>query len=240
MTKLQKLLFSTVIAIFLFSCGEDTSSNFTLKGYVKDLKKGVVYLQKEEGESIIDLDSVVIKGEPNFTLQTNIEEPIVLYLRLQKNDSKEHYIPFFADKGTTEINTTLKRFTSDAKIKGSKQQVLLEEYLNLMSDFRDNNLELIKANFEAAKRNDTITSDSLARRSNRLLKLKYASTINFALSHNDSEVAPYLALYEIPNASAKYLDSIYGNLTDEVKQSYYGKTLGKALSDFKKAQDSIK
>ncbi|TCK66794.1 uncharacterized protein DUF4369 [Winogradskyella wandonensis] len=240
MKAFQNLLYIILISLIVSSCNSETEKNFTLNGSVKGLKKGVVYLQKEDGTSIVDLDSVVIKGTSDFTLKTNIDEPILLYLKLHKNDGQEHFIPFFADKGITEIKTTLKRFTSDAKITGSEQQVLLEEYLKLMSDFNDSNLDLIKANFEAAKRNDTITSDSLAKRSNRLLKLKYASTINFALNHGDSEVAPYLALYEAPNASVKYLDSIYNNLTDKVKQSYYGKTLGKALNDFKKAQDSIK
>ena len=108
------------------------------------------------------------------------------------------------------------------------------------SDFQDKNLDLIEANFEAARKNDTLKSDSLQRQSDRLLKLKYASTINFALNNKDSEVSPYLALYEIPNANVKFLDSIYGNLNESIKKSYYGKKLGKALEDFEKFQDSIK
>ena len=240
MTKFQNLLSTIIITSLLFSCGKDDEANFTLTGSIKDLKKGVVYLQKDGDSTIIDLDSVSIKGEPTFTLQTTIEEPILLYLKLDKNDGQDYFIPFFADKGITEINTTLKNFNTDSKITGSKQQALLEDYLKLMSDFNDNNLDLIKANFEAMKRNDTITSDSLVKRSQRLLKLKYASTINFALNNKDSEVAPYLALYEIPNTSVKYLDSIYNNLSDNVKQSYYGKTLGNILEDYKKTQDSLK
>lgn len=240
MTKFQNLLYTIIITLLFISCGKDSEANFTLKGSIKDLKKGVVYLQKDGDSTIIDLDSVEVKGQPDFTLQTNIEEPILLYLKLNKNDGQEYFIPFFADKGITEINTSLKNFNTDAKISGSKQQELLEGYLKLMSDFNDNNLDLIKANFEAMKRNDTITSDSLVKRSQRLLKLKYASTINFALNNNDSEVAPYLALYEIPNTSVKYLDSIYNNLTNTVKQSYYGETLGNVIENYKKAQDSLK
>jgi len=240
MTKIKNLLYIAIIASLLFSCNNDSDTNFTLKGYVKNLKKGVVYLQKDGKSTIIDLDSVVVKGEPNFELKANIEEPVLLYLKLQKNDGQEHYIPFFADKGVTEINTTLKGFTGEAKIKGSKQQDVLEDYQELMTDFKNKNLDLIEANFEAIKKNDTATTNSLYKKSERLLRLKYASTINFALNHKDSEVAPYLALYEIPNTSAKYVDSIYNNLTEDIRASYYGKKLGKVLSDFKKAQDSIK
>lgn len=238
MIRFQKLICLLTIAIFAASCGKDNTANFTLNGKIKDFKKGVVYLQKEGDSEIINLDSIVVNGELDFTLQTNIDEPVVLYLKLDKKDGQEYFIPFFADKGLTEIETSLSRFNTDAKITGSKQQVVLENYLTLMSNFKNSNLELIKANFEAVKRNDSVTSDSLIKRSNRLLKLKYASTINFALTNNDSEVAPYLALYEIPNTSVKYLDSIYNTLNENIKQSYYGKTLGEVIVNYKMTLDS--
>ncbi len=238
MNKIHKVFLFILTAVLVVSCNDETTDNFVLNGYVKGLKKGTVYLQKDGRRTIINLDSVVVNGESNFTLSTNIKEPILLYLKLQKKDGNDHYIPFFADKGTTEIKTSLKTFTN-AEIKGSKQQEKLKEYLDLMADFRKENLDLIEANFEASKAKDSLAIDSITKRSDRLLKLKYASTINFALNNSDSEVSPYLALYEIPNASPKFLDSIYKNLSPDIKISLYGKRLGKALSDFKKSQDSI-
>ena len=238
MNKIHKVILLILTTIFVMSCNDTSNDNFVLNGYVKGLKKGTVYLQKDGKRTIINLDSVVVNGESNFTLSTNINEPILLYLKLQKKDGNDHYIPFFANKGITEINTSLKTFTN-AEIKGSKQQQTLKEYLDLMADFRKENLNLIEANFEASKAKDSLAVDSIAKRSNRLIKLKYASTINFALKNNNSEVAPYLALYEIPNASPKFLDSIYKNLSPDIKTSLYGKRLGNALADFKKSQDSI-
>lgn len=237
--KFQNIASVLIIVLVLLSCQKENTTNFTLNGSIKDLKKGMLYLQKDGDSTIINLDSVEVNGELDFTLRTNIEEPVLLYLKLDKKDGQDYYIPFFADKGVTDIKTSLKKFNTDAKITGSKQQALLENFLILMSDFKDSNLDLIKANFKAVQRKDSLVSDSLIKRSDRLLKLKYASTINFALTNNDSEVAPYLALYEIPNTSIKYLDSIYNNLTDPIKESYYGKTLGKAIANYKTALDSI-
>ena len=48
------------------------------------------------------------------------------------------------DLGITEINSTLKNFNFNAKIKGSKQQELLEEYIAIMTKFNNQNLDLIK------------------------------------------------------------------------------------------------
>ena len=108
-----------------------------------------------------------------------------------------------------------------------------------MNSYNNQNLELIKSSFDAQKRNDSIAVDSISRRSERLVRLKYAATINFALNHNDSEVAAYLAVNEIPNTSVKYMDSIYKNLTPNIQKSYYGKILGDALKDFKTVQDTL-
>ena len=156
MIKTLKYISVITLLILVASCQKETkSSNFTLNGSIKGLKKGVVYLQKDgDSSNIIDLDSMVIKGQSEFTLSTDIDSPILLYLKLFQNDDDEHYIPFFADKGIMELNTSLSKFNGDAKITGSKQQELLEGYLKLMSDFNDRNLDLIQANFLAQKAND--------------------------------------------------------------------------------------
>ncbi|WP_296382071.1 DUF4369 domain-containing protein [Winogradskyella sp.] len=234
MTKLNKALSLIILALIVVSCSKDKEANFTLKGSVKGLKKGVVYLQKNgDSTSIIDLDSLVITGQSEFTLKTNIEEPIILYLKLFKNDGEEHYIPFFADKGVTKIETTLKKFNYDSKITGSKQQELLNEYTDIMSQFNNQNLELIEANFLAQKANDSIAVDSLNKQSEKLIKRKYAYTIQFAMNNKDNEIAPYLALYEIPSANPIYIDSVYNGLTDNIKNSYYGKKLNEVIANRK-------
>lgn len=232
MTKLYNALSLITLVVLAVSCNKEADTNFTLNGSVKGLKKGVVYLQKNgDSTDIINLDSMVVNGQPNFTLKTNIEEPILLYLKLFKNDGIEHYIPFFADKGVTEINSTLKNFNFDADIKGSKQQTLLEDYLKVMSKYNNENLNIIEASFLAQKENDSIKNDSLLKRSKTLLKRKYSYTIQYALNNNDSEVAPYLALYEIPSANPIYIDSVYNGLTDKIKNSFYGKKLGKLIAN---------
>jgi len=237
MTKLNKVLSLIILLLIVVSCSKEKETNFSLKGSVKGLKKGVVYLQKNgDSTSIIDLDSMVITGQPEFTLKTKIDEPILLYLKLFKNDGEEHYIPFFADKGITEINTSLKNFNFDAKITGSKQQALLDEYTGIMSQFNDQNLEIIQANFIAQKDNDSLKVDSLNLASERLVKRKYSYTIQFAMNNKDNEIAPYLALYEIPAANPIYIDSVYNNLTDDIKQSLYGKKLEEFIANRKAAE----
>jgi hypothetical protein len=216
------LLLLTLFTII--SCSNETQ-NFTLKGNIKGLKKGTVYLEREQDSTYIIIDSLVINGNSEFELHCELKEPEVLYLRLNKNDADEGIIPFFADKGITEIQSTLKNFNFSAKIKGSKQQEILEEYLLMMSKFNNKNLELIKENFDSLKDKDTVNGFNFDEQYNNLVRRKYLYTINFAVNNKDSEVAPYLAITEISNVNRKFLDTIYNALDDHIKVTLYGKKL---------------
>lgn len=219
--------------LMVASCAKDRS-NFTLKGNVKDLKKGTVYLQKIEDSLLVSIDSMKINGNSQFELHTYLDSPEVLYLKLDKQDEQVELIPFFADQGITEIQTTLKNFFIDAKITGSKQQRKLEEYKAIMSRFQDKNLELIMSNLEAQKNQDSVRIDSVLKAQDNLIIRRYLYTINFAINNKDSEIAPYLALSEIPDANIKYLDTINNALTPPIQSSKYGKELQKLIDQRKK------
>ena len=213
-----------LILLLIFSCGEK-ESDLLVTGQIKGLKKGTLYLQKVKDTTLVTLDSLVINGELPFELHSDLEEPEVLFLTLDKNSNNDHRISFFANKGITEINTTLKRFAYDAKIKGSVQQERFDEYNNIISKFNNQRLDLIKSQFEAQKsENDSIIQAANIDIDN-FIKRKYLYTVNFALNNRDSEVAPYVALTEIYDANIKYLDTIYNSLEKNIANSKYGKAL---------------
>ncbi|HUH29374.1 DUF4369 domain-containing protein [Gelidibacter sp.] len=229
----MKRLAFIITLLIVSSCAKD-KSNFTLKGTIKDLKKGTVYLQKIEDSTLVSIDSLNIIGESPFELRTYLDAPEVLFLKLDKNGEDSGIIPFFAAEGITEINTTLKNFFMDAKIKGSVQQQKLEEYKSVMDKFKDKNLDLIKNNLEARRSQDSLEIDSSLKEYNNLIIRKYLYTINFAINNKESEIAPYLAVTEIPDANLKYLDTINKVLPPEIKASKYGKELQHLIDERKK------
>ena len=220
----MKKLSLLIILLLIFSCAKE-SHDLTVIANIKGLKKGNVYLKKVKDTVLITVDSVNVNGDSKIQLTSDLKSPEVFFLYLDKNNSEDDRITFFADKGVTEINTSLKNFVFDAKISGSKQQKVLEEYRLMMSKFNERNLNLIKENFEAQKDGDSSKYNTVQKDLDNLLKRKYLYTVNFALNNKDSEVAPYLALTEIYNAQVKYLDTIHSSLTSEVKNSLYGKEL---------------
>ncbi|MFL1011309.1 DUF4369 domain-containing protein [Flavisericum labens] len=235
MRKISVLLLSLVI----MACGNE-QNNLIVKGNIKDLKKGTVYLKKVRDTNLVTLDSMVLNGNSAFELHSTLESPEVFFLYLDKNSAVEDRISFFADKGVTEVNTTLKNFVYDAKIIGSEQQKTFEEYNKTISQINNRNLDLIKAAFEAEKAGDSVKLDSVNKESKSLLKRKYLYTVNFAINNRDSEVSPYLALSEIYNARLDLLDTINKSLTPKVKASKYGMELDEFVKQIKETEGDSK
>ena len=223
------------LTLLIIACG-NKQKDLTVIATIKGLQKGTVYLKKMQDTVLVTVDSVSVNGNSNITLYSDIDTPEVFFLYLDKNSSEKDRIPFFADKGITEINTTLKNFTFDAKIKGSKQQKVLEEYQKFLSRTNNRNLDLIKEAFDAKKINDTIKLNAIEKEQNSAIKRKYLYTVNFALNNKDSEVAPYLALTEIYNARIDLLDTINKSITPEVKASKYGLELEKFIQKIKETE----
>ena len=223
MKKLLVLLFVLVA----FSACSKKESNLIVSGKVEGLKKGTLYLQKIQDTILINVDSVVIKGDANFVLQDYLKSPQMMYLYLDKvdNENYDDRIEFFAEEGEVTINTCLKNFLGDAKVTGSSNQEKLVEYRKMMQRFNDANLDLIQKNFEAQRDNNEELILETNRDYDRLLRRKYLFTVNYAINNKDLEIAPYLALSEVFDANIKYLDTIYNSMTPQVQKSMYGKEL---------------
>ena len=228
MLKLKKYFLITFLGSFMFSCNQNEKSNFEdlmiVKGSIKGLRKGKLYLQRIKDTMLINLDSTYIDGSPDFMFQTPINTAEVFYLYLNKDDgdSLNDRILFFGEKGTIEINTLLKTFESSAKISGSKNQELLQKYQSMNRKFNDRNLDLLKDLYVAKAEQKIERVDSIEKKIANLLNRRYLYTINFAAQNPDQNIAPYLAITQVFDANLTLLDSIANKLTNEVKTSKYG------------------
>ena len=195
-----------------------------VKGRIEGLRKGKLYLQKIEDTLLVNIDSTLVKGMPNFSFEIPIETAEIFYLYLEKEDgdSLNDRILFFGEKGTIEINTLLKTFDSSAEIKGSKNQELLQEYLSFNKKFNEQNLELIEEFYKAQLKKNSKQRDSLQQNIDDLLRRRYLYTINFAAQNTDQNIAPYLALTEVYDANLSLLDTIAFKMTPKVRNSKYG------------------
>ena len=232
---MKKILLLAILSIVLFiSCTDNSKNKMSVQGEVIGLKKGTLYLQKIENGVLSTVDSTKMVGSSLFALESSINTAELHFLSLDKNN--EMTIPFFGEVGTITINTNLDNFVLQAKISGSKNQDILENYNKISSKFQDQNLDMIKEDFEAQVAKDKEKLDVLAKKSKQLLRRKYLYTTNFAIMNANSEVAPYLALKMLADANIKLLDTINKSLTEKIKNSSYGKELNSFVEKIKQTE----
>ena len=224
-----------LLLLFFFNCTKNVNKNINISGSIKGLRKGKLYLQKYVDDSIlVNIDSLKIDGAENFEFSDSLGQAQFYYLALKKDetDTTIQKIPFFAEKGKIEINTRLNTYLSSAKIDGSENQILWDEYLMIMRKFNNQNIELVKDYLEKKGEFDSKKRDELFEKKNNLItRKKILFSLNFAMNNSDKEISAYIGLYELNNISKKYLDSLYSKLNTNIKKSFYGKKLKKKLDN---------
>ena len=183
---------------------------------------------------LIDIDSLKIDGVENFEFNDSLDQAQFYFLTLKKDerDTTMNKIPFFAERGEIKINTRLNTFVSSARIEGSENQILWEEYLNVIRKFNNQNIDLVKKYLEKKGEFDTDKRNQLfERKSNLINRKKTLYSLNFAMNNSGKEISAYIGLYELNNVSKKYLDSLYSRLETKIKNSFYGNKLKKKLEN---------
>ena len=228
---MKKIIVFIIVSIVVFACTKEKANTMLVRGEIKNLKKGVLYLQKIKDTLLITVDSTFLDGVNTFTLTDEVESPEIYYLTLDRSPSRQ--ISFFGEKGTITIDTKLDKFVFGAIINGLTNQQLLDEYYEMKNKFSGKRLDLIKADFDAKKSEDSLIIDSIQSQINNLIKRKYFYTANFAVIHSDNEIAPYLALTELYDANIALLDTINNSLSPNIRDSKYGKKLESFITEIK-------
>ena len=233
---MKKIIVVLVVSILMIACSSKKDGNMVVEGTIKGLKKGTLYLQKMNDTAIISIDSVNVLGDGNFRLTDNVESPVMYYLTYDGN-ANDKRILFFGGKGTITINDNMSTFGFSPEITGSPNQLVLDKFLKINNQFKNQRLEFIKKEFDARQSKKTDLIKNLEKDYNRMIRRKYLYTTNFALSNSDSEAAAYIALTELYDANIKLLDTINKKLSMEVKNSIYGKRLDKYISKIKSEEN---
>ncbi|ESU23887.1 hypothetical protein FSS13T_21920 [Flavobacterium saliperosum S13] len=226
--RMKKLLIAALAFSALVACDKkESDKNLHLTGKIEGLKKGKLYIQHIVDTSLVTLDSIMVEGDANFKSDLQISEPEMLYLSLDRGNSNslDNILPFFAEPGNMTIETSLKEFYAKAKVTGSKNNDLYNDFKKIKMRYNDEQNKTLSFTILARKINNVQKLDSLNQRADKLTMRRYLDAINFAVNNGNHEVAPYIALTEIYDANIKYLDTIQKAMSPEVAKSKYGKQL---------------
>ncbi len=236
---MKNIVLALSVAALLASCTKDKpKGNLHITGEVKGLKAGTLYIRKMNDSAMVNLDTIKIDGDSHFSSDLDIKSPEMFYLVLDRGatNSIDDNLPFFAEPGNIKIETTLKAFYSQAKITGSKNQELYEQFHKATARYTNENTNIIGEQIRAQRLGKLTRLDSLYTAQKLNMGKRYLYTVNFALNNRDHEVAPFVVLSEINNVNLKYLDTIQKSLSPKVAQSFYGKKLKAFYEERKKLE----
>jgi len=204
--------------------------------FVKDLKKGTLYLERVHDSILVAVDSMQITQEKPIVLEADLNHPELFYVLLDRNkaDDFDNRIPFFGEAGNISIQTTLEGYVTKAEVVGSPTQDIFNSYNKVISQFNNEELDLLAAYLQAQISQNSDSLALLEKQSANLAKRKILFTANFAVNNNTSVIAPYLALYNLTSDSKSLLDTIAASMSDDVRNSSYGKQLRDYLADAEK------
>lgn len=225
---MKHLILSLSTALVLMSCAEkNADANTHIAGTIKGFSSGMVYLQQMNDSTLVTIDSVQMKSDSKFKFDFNLDSPQLMYLELNRGTTKsiDNNLPLFVEPGSITVDSDLEHFYANAKITGSKNHQLFEEFQKINTKYKGELLDISKEKFDAVRFNRLHDVDSIDNKFDQKLKRKYLYAINFALTNKEYEVAPYVALAELSDANIKYLDSISKSVSPKVAESRYGKLL---------------
>jgi hypothetical protein len=236
---MKNTFFVLVVLLLLVACKKEEhgDANVHITGNVKGFKKGQLFIKRFNDSAFVNIDTIIIDGNSQFESHLKLDSPEMLYLVIDrvKTTSVDDELPFFAEPGNIRIETTKDEFFGKAKITGSENQKLYEEYKVVKNKFVNENLDLTKLSYEAG--NNVARQDSIAQKSDDLKRRRYLHTANYALNHANHEVGPYIAISEIAqDINLKYLDTIDKSMTPKVAKSRYGKILTEVIAKRKKLE----
>ena len=220
-----------VLFFFVFSCTKiDSENHFSLNLEIEGLKKGIIYLEKISDSSIVVIDSVLYNGNNSIQFQGKIDEPEIMIISLTfENETDPKRFPFFVEKSNIILKTRLKDFGFKVDSKGSKNDSIYRQYLEINKKFNNEKLDLISKSLGFQKSGN---KDSISFYDSKLVsvnKRQFLHNANFAMRYSNYEIAPYIAITDLRESSA-ILDTIYKSLDNGIKNSKYALEL-KTLID---------
>lgn len=229
---MKKIIAVLALSVLVFACNSKKEGNMIVQGTIKGLKKGTLYLQKMEDTLLVSIDSVSLLGNDTFVLTDNVDSPVMYYLTFDGNTTNRRIL-FFGEKGTITINDKVDQFGFNPEISGSKNQALLDKYNKISKQFQNKRLDFIKKEFEAKRENKQELIKQLELDYQKMARRRILFTTNFAITNSDFEIAPYIGLTELYDASLKMLDTINKSMTEKVKKSVYGKRYNDYVNNIK-------
>ena len=212
-------IFITTILILVLSCSEKTNDNFVLNGLVDNIPdNSQIYLLLEN--EIIDSSKVF---NNKFLIKGNINNPKKYSVLIKETND---YSSFWIAKGENYFKSKKGDFRN-AIIKGSKVHLEQDEYSKHKKFLIKERRKLLKQEFDEGL--DDEIRKKAAKERGILISKSRKYDIDFINKNTKSFISIYLLDFYASTYGGEKTKMLFDNFSDDLKQSYYGKSIERYL-----------
>ena len=213
--------FIIIIFAIICSCLSD-KDEINIIGEIKGLNNSFIYLIQPDSNTLLDSSKIV---NEKFDLTAYINEPLELVLKIQSKDS-ENIFSFISEPSAKIIFTSSKeKFEFNGKIENSDLNYEFEKLNGHINRYNDIDLQMLEQQIQASIENNNKKYDSLNEERLKVDQKKILFIVNYCLNNNTNILSPYLAYKYKNNINLGFLENIYQNLSEEMRETYYGRKL---------------
>jgi len=213
--------FLIIIFTIVCSCLSD-KDEINISGEIKGLNTSFIYLIQPDSNTLLDSSKVV---NEKFNLTAYINEPLELVLKIQSKDSENRF-SFISEPSDKIIFTSSKeKFEFNGKIENSDLNYEFEKLNSHINRYNDIDLQILEQQIQASMENNKKKYDSLNKERLKVDQKKILFIVNYCLNNNSNILSPYLAYKYKDNINLGFLENIYQNLSEEMRETYYGSKL---------------
>ena len=209
-----------IFFIILTSCSSE-KENLFIEGKINGVKNSKIYLSTVEEGKIIDSVNII---DGKFKLQTYIDAIREMSIILGDKNS-ENKFDFISEPTNILFTSSKDKFEYNGKIENSNLYSDYKKLNNQINQFDEKDIEMLAEQIEISIKGNQNKYDYINEQRLKLNQKKILFIVNYAMSNASNPLSAFISYKYRKNINKKYLEKIYKNLSDEVKDSYYGNKL---------------
>lgn len=231
---MKKFVFGILITAIIASCSP--KDGYVVKGKIKGLEKGELYVKSLAGREVTTLDTVQIE-DGEFEFEGKVNEPQIHLLFI---NGKPSPIVFFIENSAIRIKADIDSL-EEATVKGSKVNIPWAKFNSEMPLKKES--QTLKEDFLKAKESNNLAQmNELRDQYNDMIEKQNEYFKTFVLANTNNYVGAYLAVTYMRQLELPDIKNLLSKLhAGEAKNSEYVKEIENAVKELEafEASDAL-
>lgn len=209
-----------IFLIILTSCSSE-KENLIIEGKISGVKNSKIYLSSVDEEEILDSVNII---DGKFTLKTYVVKTKEMSMILGDKNSEDKF-DFISEPAHILFTSSKDKFVFNGQIQNSKLYAEYKNLKNQINRFEEKDLEMLAEQIEISVIGNPNKYDSISKQRLKLYQRKILFIVNYATNNSSNPISAFISYKYRENINEKFLEKIYENLSEEIKNSYYGAKL---------------